>query len=485
MSAPMSNMSIRPSFRVLAAFLMGSVCVLTVSAAQAEEAVQFKFDPSLAMQFRGLENNDLGTGSDNQLHSWSLMPRARLTADFSDDIQAVIDARYVTTDGSTPGEDDTGESLSTNDYGELRQYYIKVDNFADQPGLSLQVGRQRIREEVALWWNRDIEAVRLSFNETLVKGFVAVGQQMTSNKTIDDFHEASQDRLRFMAEGSWQYDAGQYFDLRALYEDDHSDTGAVGDVILADDRDDEDFQLLWGGARLHGNFEQDAQVLNNIAYRLDGLFVTGSEDLVTSAAAGTDTRSITAINDRDVFGWAIDASAEFTLGMTGSPILTLGYAYGSGDDDATDGTDNAFRQSDLHGNSSLAGASSGAVYHYGEVLRPELSNIHILTLGLGAPLGEASDLSIFYHYYRLDEDATSLRQSSVRAALNGTDKDIGQEIDVVYNLDVTKAFDLDANGPFEKVKLRASAGVFNAGEAYGATEDENSARVFTELVFTF
>lgn len=479
----MTNHFKTQAIKVLLAGLLGSVCGASISVAKAEE-IKFKFDPSLAMQYRTLENVDLGTASDERLQNWSVMPRGKLTADFSPSIQGVVDARFVTTDGGTAGEDDTGESISTNDYGELRQYYLKFSDIG-VPNVNLQIGRQRIREDMGMWWNRDIEAVRVNFNETLLKGFVGVAQQLTSNKTTDDFHEASEDRLRIFGEGSWQYGPDQFFELRALYEDDHSDTGSVGDVILTDDRDDEDFQLLWAGARLHGSFVEGGAALENVKYRLDGLVVTGDEDIVTTAAAGTDTRSITAVNDRNVFGWAVDASAEFELDTAWSPVFTIGYAYGSGDDDTTDGTNNEFRQSDLHGNSSLAGASSGSVYHYGEVLRPELSNIHILTLGIGAPLNDNSDLSVFFHHYRLDEDATSLRQSSVRAGLNGTDKEIGQELDLIYNVNLTKAFDLPANGPFDQIKFRASAGVFRAGSAYGVAEDENTARVFTEILFTF
>ncbi|MBU6234404.1 MAG: alginate export family protein [Alphaproteobacteria bacterium] len=462
----------------LLAVLMGSTCVFSAGA-HAQE-VKFKVDPSLTMQFRGLENSDLGTGSENQLHNWALLPRARVSADIGKAVQAVVDARAVTTDGSTPGEDDTGESLSTRDYLELRQYYLKFkgDEFGAE-NYDLTVGRQRIREDVGMWWNRDIEAVRVNYNATLVKGFVAVAEQLSSNKTLDDFHEAQEDRLRFLGEATYQYQPQQYFGVRALYENDHSGTGSVGDTILSENQDDEDFNLLWAGARANGTLSE------GLNYRLDGIVVSGDEDTITTAAAGTGSRTITGVSNTDVFGWAVDANMEWTVDeLALKPTFIFGYAYGSGDGDSTDSTDHEFRQSDLHGNSSLAGASSGSVYHYGEVLRPELSNIHILTLGAGAPISESANLNFMYHYYRLDEETTGLRSSGVRAALNNTDKDLGQELDVILNVDLTKALNFMPT-QIKQTKLRASAGVFRAGEAYGAAEDENSARVFTELVFSF
>lgn len=467
------------------AILLGSVCSTAFTAAQAE-GLKIKVDPSLAMQFKGLENNDLGTAGDNQLHSWAIMPRARVTADITDGIRAVVDARAVAIDGSTPGEDDNGESLTTNNYMELRQYFVRfAGDMFGAPHLNLTVGRQRIRESQALWWNRDIEAVRLGYDTTLLKGFVAVGEQLSSNSTIDNFFDSRQDRLRFMGEASWHYSPGHFVDLRALYEDDHSGTGAVGDVILSDDQDEEDFNLLWAGARFHGNAARQFPVLSGLDYRFDAMVVSGEEDIVTTAAAGSDTRNITGINNRDVFGWAIDGSLSWKSdNLPLRPVFTLGYAYGSGDDDTTDNKNNEFRQSDLHGNSSLAGNSTGSVYHYGEVLRPELSNIHILTVGAGIPLGEFADVNLFYHYYRLDEKAASLRSSGIRANLNNSDKDIGHELDVVLNFDLGEAFDF-APTTISRAKLRTSAGVFRAGDAYGAAADENSARVFTELVFNF
>lgn len=483
----MTAMPVRSRPAVFAAFA-GGVCLcalLSLPAQATAETFKLKLNPSVSTQFKALENDDLGTATDNQLHSYTVAPRLRAQLDISDKVQAVVDVRAVTSDGSTPGEDETGESSSTNDYLEARQYYLKLNGgTAGIDNVNVQIGRQRIREDRSLWWNRDIEAARVNYDSTLIKGFVGVAQALSSNRTSDDFFEASKDRLRFFGEGSWQYKPGQFIEARALYENDHSGTGAVGNTILTDDRDDEDFKLGWYGARARGDAAPASGHVRKLAYRLDALVVGGTEDLVTTAAAGTDNRTITAVTNRDVFGWALDAGADLALDAPLNPTITLGYAFGSGDSDPGDNTDHEFRQSGLHGNSSLPGLASGSVYHYGEVLRPELANLHIVTLGAGIPVGENSDLSLFYHYYRLAQDATSLRSSTVRAALNGTDKDIGQELDLIFNSRLSDALGLELD-PLEQIKLRASAGVFHAGGAYSVAEDENAARLFTELLFGF
>jgi alginate production protein len=458
--------------KITSAVLAVSIFTIFISTAHAQDS-KIKIQPSLSTQFKTLENNDLQ--KNNQLDTYSLTPRIRIIANLSEDTQAVLDARAVIIDGSTTGEDDTGEAVSNNNYAELKQYYLKFDGHQiNADNYNLQIGRQRIREDLALWWNRDIEAVRINYDTTLLKGFVAVAQPLSSNKTSDDFYEASQDRLRFLGQASFNYQPEQFLDLRALYENDYSGTGHIGDVIQSVNADNEDFKLGWYGARAHGSFEKATPSIQTIKYRLDGIIVKGSEDLVTSTTASSTTRNITKIDNNDVFGWAIDANTNITLNTAFTPTLTLGYAFGSND----------FRQSDLHGNGSLTSMGIGSIYNYGEVLRPELSNIHILTTGVALPVGQFSDLNMFYHYYHLVDASTSLRSSGVNASLNNTDKNLGHEIDVVFNSNITQVLNLNVT-PLEQIKFKGSAGIFRSGSAYGQTENENTARIFTELLFSF
>jgi hypothetical protein len=256
------------------------------------------------------------------------------------------------------------------------------------------------------------------------------------------------------------------------------DTGRPGDIIPETKRDDQDHHVAWAGIRAAGTLKPRDSLIEKFGYKLDLIGAGGSEDdIATVSGPGSRERTITAVNGRKVRAWAFDGRLTFVLNTLLKPVVTLGYAFGSGDGDPSSGTDHAFRQSGMQTNASPLGLSANSVYQYGEVLRPELSNLHILTAGAAFPMGESADLGFFYHYYALAEDADFLRRASVSARLAGADKSLGQEADLVFNMDAGQLFRQEKG----KIVFRTTAGVFDAGPAYGAAENEKSVRIFTEL----
>ncbi len=432
------------------------------------------------------DNRDLGTLSEIPADSFMLDGRLRVTYKPSDTFMGYFEGSGVNTWGSASGEDETGAVRPSGDYLELRQAFVKFSELFGVIPLDLQIGRQRIREDYALWWNRDVDAVRLNYNSTLFTGFFAVSEDLASYRSSDShLDENVDDRLRVMFEASQMISQGHKLQFRALYEDDHSGTGTIGGKIDANDTDSEDQQILWGGLRSVGTHDLSAtsSVFGALNYRVDAIVAAGEEDMITSApTADPDVRTVTAIDNRDVLGWAFDAGADVSVQAPLDPRFIVGYAYGSGDDG--DGTDTAFRQSDLNANSSRIGVSDSGINNYGEALRPELSNLHIFTAGIGFPLLNASDLSFLYHYYRLANEETGLRSSRVRASVTGTDSDVGQGVDVVMNMDLNKEIPLLYTAPVD-TKLRVSLGGFEAGDAYGTAEGEQMARALVQLRVKF
>lgn len=458
------------------AFILALICVAFPARAEEDSALPkgLKIDSYLTLQANALDNADLGTADNDRRDTFLTQARVRASYRFNKNMLGLVDARAVGIGGDSGGEDETGRINTNEDYLELRQFWLKYS----AGDAAVQAGRQRIKEEAALWWNRDIEAALVLYEGDRLNGFAGIAQAFDDYRTTDSFRASQEDRLRVMGETSWQWRDDHFLEGRFLYEDDHSGTRNTGDVIRTHERDDEDGKFVWAGVRSSGIFK--GVLADSIKYKIDTIALKGDETEETSSGiAGTDFRTVTGRNDRDVFGWGFDARADIGLGR---PVLRLGYAFGSGDDGSD--TDHEFRQSGLHSNSSRPGVSSGSVYDYGEVLRPELSNLHIFTLGGGLPFGDFGDLNLFYHYYRLDENATDMRSSLVSAPLNGSDKFVGQEADVILNLSLSKVFDLE-NTALKGVNLRTSFGVFRAGDAYGAAEGENAVRAFSELVFRF
>lgn len=135
-------------------------------------------------------------------------------------------------------------------------------------------------------------------------------------------------------------------------------------------------------------------------------------------------------------GFADDVNLRgygFDLGATWKPDpwrFTLGYAFGSGDHGSTTGTDEAFRQTGLQNDNDKVGGPT-SIRYYGEVVDPELSNMGILTAGVGVEVAHKTGLELLWHRFRQDEASAFLRDTNLDATPSGLSKDLGQELDLV------------------------------------------------------
>lgn len=461
---------------------------MTLPCAHAEDRVgpPLTFDGELKYQSIGEDNLDLT--DDGLNHTPSVEGRLKIKAFLPQDITAYWEGRAVKTRSGGTVEDDSGLQTagSVDAFAEWRQSWVRFDEAFNVVPLSFQVGRQRISEPRALWWNKDFDAARMMYDTTLFNGMLGLGENLASYRTSqDDFDASDKNRLRAFAEGSWMYHPDHHADLRFLYENDHSGLEPVGSLVSTNDRDNDDAKLLWAGARLWGEKSLNTGLFSGLDYALDLMGVRGTEkSLRTTASADPAVRSVTGSTEKDVRGWGLDAAVDLTLNAPLKPTLTLGYAFGSGDDDTTDAKDHAFRQTDLNGNATRIGLSSTGIRNYGEVLRPELTNLHILTAGVGFPLFTSSDLTFLYHAYFLDEKAAPLGSASVTGTLTGTDSNLGQGLDAVASFDLSKELGLTA--PFlDRTSLKMALGAFRAGDAYGADEGETAMRGVMEIRFRF
>lgn len=438
----------------------------------------------VTVQHNAFESSDLGTSDKDLQDSISVQPRVKIKGDLSDTLKTYADIRAVLIEGNSGAQDDTGQIVFNKDFLEVRQLWLKRESVFGHGPLGFQIGRQRLKESRTNWWNRDIDSARMLYNSTLFKGFLGVGQNLSSYRTSDgDFMEDDEDRLRVFAEGSWQWKYNHYFDIRGLYEHDYSGIEEAGEQIRTDDQDRYDADLVWVGTRFKGTFKPKG--IKTLSYNMDGMMVAGREDTLTTGPGSTDEfRTVTSVTGRDVLGWALDADVDIALDHDLSPTVTFGYAYGSGDPDSSDGKDKAFRQTGLHGNATRLGASTGALRNFGDVLQPELSNLHVLTAGAGMLVGTFSDLNLFYHYYHLDEPAAALRHSSIAADLNGRDRSLGHGADLIFNTDLSKQFGLQTRG-LDNMRFKFLLSGFRAGEAYGDAEHETAFRLFSELQVRF
>lgn len=149
------------------------------------------------------------------------------------------------------------------------------------------------------------------------------------------------------------------------------------------------------------------------------------------------------------------ASGGVTRRWSGTwmPSLTLGAAAASGDRTPDDGIDSRFRQTALEDNRGYFGGLR-RIAIYGEVFDPELTNLRIATAGFGVRPTPRLGLDIIYHYAMQSAANTALPSSNLEGRLTGASRQLGQELDLVVTLRTRAGIDLDL-----------AAGVFVPGRA--------------------
>ena len=104
---------------------------------------------------------------------------------------------------------------------------------------------------------------------------------------------------------------------------------------------------------------------------------------------------------------------------------------------------------------------------------PELSNLFILTAGLGIRPTERSSIDLVYHHYRQHRSADALRDASVDADPEGGNRAIGNGLDLIFGF-----------REFEDIDFEAIFGVFAPGSAF-SDEADPAYFVGIELEFSF
>lgn len=174
---------------------------------------------------------------------------------------------------------------------------------------------------------------------------------------------------------------------------------------------------------------------------------------------------------RKVRGQALDVGGTWMLSSDGwQPRVTLGYAWGSGSDGA-EGTDKNHRQTGLQGNEGRFGGQASFKL-YGDTLDPVLSNLHILTAGVGVAPGKNSSVDLVYHHYRQDKTGDLLGSNLRPRADLKTGRALGNALDVIWGWRMNSRLKLEAAAgmfqPDDRFRSGRGADAGSAGTAYSA-----------------
>jgi hypothetical protein len=356
--------------------------------------------------------------------------------------------------------------------GEFRrgQTFVNADHLFGS-SFGFRIGRQLFDDMRSWWWSEKMDAARVFFDSELFYADVAYAEEVLPNSSDDDFLDPDdEDVRRILGHARWEYLPKHHAEIFVLHQDDYSDSHSVGEVVSEDTEDDLDGDLTWVGLRGHGQWR--VRHVGKFYYWLDGALVAGDETETEYDSIGSGDSVVDSVTDRDILGFGFDTGVTWATRWPCEPAITLQYAFGSGDGGSS-GTDNSFRQTDLQINKDrLRGESR--VNYYGRALDPELSNLHIVTLGLGFPLFESSYIEFLYHYYHQVERSDRLRSEGIYVDPDGGSGSIGNGFDAVLSID-----------EWEHVEIDVAGSAFRAGSAFGSEQGVWAWRGIFELEIAF
>ena len=351
---------------------------------------------------------------------------------------------------------------------ELRrgEMWVYVDRFLGKH-TALQAGRQDFRERREWWWDEELDAVRLRFDDKDLHMELALARELAKVSSEQDFIDPEREDVTWLiGHVNWQWRKRQLLELFLLDQGDDSSAYTVGQPVTVAKEDEVDADLHWYGIRARGKAKfKRAGRLN---YWIDTAWVSGDETDYDFTGGIVDDKDTVKID-----GSAIDLGASWSTRLPGEPAFTIAYAKGSGDPTGADDTDESFRQTGLNDNNGRFFGVNRFRY-YGEVLRPDLSNLRILTLAYGQSLGVRSSMEIVYHDYKQVYADNDIRNARMRLNPLGVNTDIGEELDLVFGF-----------RKWRHVDIEAVFGVFRAGDAFGVNSGDTSRLVNLEFTYSF
>ncbi|CAG7857446.1 hypothetical protein MCAMS1_02267 [biofilm metagenome] len=396
---------------------------------------------------------------DQELKLEAFYPISNFTAVFLS-FKGITESRF----NNSPGSFDRTTLEFARD-----ETWIYFDRIAGT-GFGLQFGNQNVSETREWWWDKDLDSLRLYYNQGPLHFELAGGVQIGGESTRRSLDPIDKEVYRILGLGSWMWNSKQRLEFFFLNQWDRSSRDRPGSIIFRSNRDNFDDDMTWFGARAIGEIGLDDY--GSLNYWVDAAGVHGDEMVFRYDSIDDTpfTRVDGAPKRNKVDGWAFDVGAFWTLPVKYEPTFTLSYARASGDKN-TDGHNGTFRQTGIQRNNwRFNGVNRFRIY--GELLRPELSNLGIFTSAFGVRVLKNSSIEFVYHKYDQVVATDSLRNNNINEDPNGLNRDIGQEVNVIANF-----------REWKNVEIGIEGAVFDPGKAFN--NNDMAFSIFFDVNYNF
>jgi len=365
--------------------------------------------------YTGQENNDKLLFGDSENIKLGFMYEKY----FWDYFKFFTDDRIVLSRRNSNGDVSSDVYLDVNELY-LRSYCINCDmtNFL--------IGRKKTKDLRSWWYDTPLDEIKF-FSENYLLNYEMIFATRIDNNIFTDNNSPKANikgARYFILHTNYEYRYRHNLDFYYIYE-----VAKPKDFVLKR-------KISFVGVGADGFYK-------DVYYWLNAGYSGGKIDTIQ--------------NTQKTDGYGLDIGAKFRyskkLSFAGS------YAFGSGS--------NYYTQPLIATNNSDYLENRFSFKYYGYVIDPALENLHILSLYGIYSIDEYKTLIAALHGYRQDVAKKVVYNDKYLFETNGEDKDVGAEVDVIYQY---------LNSRYEKLKI--GFGYFIGGKAYEYLKDKNAYRIF-------
>ncbi len=396
------------------------------------------------MRVRKLDDDDLQTGDQHRLSNWlsfagevqydlewrgnhdlqdaqhrdRLIHEASTTLEFSMNFSRKVMAFAKFRAGAADVLFDQDAVVKGTDSVRVEEAFLLLEDLVAE-GVSLEIGRQDFDDGREWLMDENLDAVRLWFNTGSSEiELSASRREFTRDPNLDDV-------TNYLA--GWHTHPLSGLDT-FLY-------------AMTRRKDDDSLYTSWRRHWYGLSAEYDSGPFTGW---LDAALLRGHESIVRESSHAMDA----------MFMWA-------PSGIEWHPSLYGGYAFGSGAKwPLVNPEDGNFHQSGINDNNDRLNGITSFRY-LGELVRPELANMRVFTVGGGVRWASDFSLDLVWHQYRQDVAAAHLFDSRLRLTPGGLFPQLGTEWDLILGFDAGRKFDM------ELVLAK-----FMPGRAFASTADD-------------